>query len=605
MNAFTPHGALAIPTLPIAAIIPSPSNPRKRFDDAYLDELAESIKTHGLIQPITVRPLPLDNLFDYNRKHPNTEPGETPTYEIVVGECRWRAAQRAGLVDIPAFWRELDDKQVLEIQVIENLQRRDVHPLEEADGYRMLIDRHQYRVEDIALKIGKSRSYVFARLKLCALGDAGREMFYAGGIEASVALMIARLPETDQIKMLKQLRQSNEANGEPISFRDAKWRIRNGFTIDLANATFPIDDAKLLPAAGSCTDCPKRSGNAPEICPDIDTADVCTDTRCFEEKRLARREQLLDGYRAKSIPVHVDEDAKMIAPGGNWWSIDKDRWHRLDERLHDDPEQRTIAEILGDQAPVSVVVEVDGGRHAQLLELVETTALAEALTKAGWVANTPAEDDVVTGGNGHSVGTYQRQREENAKALAAENARRQALRDRIVAQLEGSDPLDYPSSHSIVAAILLAQIRQDCDRGEEIFIGLEHFGIVTPDEYDEAEEIEKLATVFSGWPLVKLLALMAWNAVIGEAHIFNAYDGVFPPTHSLDALSRAVGLTDVAEAPDPTDAAQASGALPDEKQADAHELWPFPTLKNETKQNPIETNEKPKGRSRAKAKAVA
>ena len=143
MNAFTPHGALAIPTLPIAAIIPSPSNPRKRFDDAYLDELAESIKTHGLIQPITVRPLPLDHLFDYNHKHPNTEPGETPTYEIVVGECRWRAAQRAGLVDIPAFWRELDDKQVLEIQVVENLQRRDVHPLEEADGYRMLIETNE------------------------------------------------------------------------------------------------------------------------------------------------------------------------------------------------------------------------------------------------------------------------------------------------------------------------------------------------------------------------------------------------------------------------------------------------------------------------------
>ena len=143
MNAFIPHGALAIPTLPIAAIIPSPSNPRKRFDDAYLDELAESIKTHGLIQPITVRPLPLDHLFDYNRKHPNTEPGETPTYESVVGECRWRAAQRAGLVDIPAFWRELDDKQVLEIQVVENLQRRDVHPLEEADGYRMLIETNE------------------------------------------------------------------------------------------------------------------------------------------------------------------------------------------------------------------------------------------------------------------------------------------------------------------------------------------------------------------------------------------------------------------------------------------------------------------------------
>jgi len=602
MNASLPASALALQSLPIRRIAPSPSNPRKRFDAAYLDELATSIGELGMIQPITVRPLPLDRLFDFNRKHPDADPEHTPQYEIVVGECRWRAATLAGLAEVQAFIRDLDDKQVLEIQVVENLQRRDVHPLEEADGYQKLIHWHGYRAEDLALKIGKSRSYVFARLKLCALGDAGREMFYAGGIEASVALMIARLPETDQTKMLKELQRLN-GKGEPISFRDAKWRIRNGFTIDLAHATFPLDDVLLLPAAGSCTACPKRSGNAPEICPDIETADVCTDTRCFEEKRLARREQLLDGYRAKSIPVHVDEDAKMIAPGGNWWSIDKDRWHRLDERLDDDPERRTIAEILGDQAPVSVVVEIDGGRHAQLLELVETTALAEALAKAGWVANTSTEDDAVTGGNGHSVGTYQRQREENAKALAAENARRQALRDRIVTQLcEGTEPLNI---HSVVAAIVLAQIRQDCDRGEEIFIGLEHFGIVTPDEYDEAEEIEKLATVFSGWPLDKLLALMAWNAVIDEAHIFNAYDGDFPPTPSLDALARAVGLSDVAEASDPADAAQASGALPDEKQAGAHELWPFPKREYETTQTPIETNEKPKARGKAKAKAVA
>lgn len=588
MNASIPSSSLAIPTIPIDQITPSPSNPRKRFDETYLQELAASLLEHGMIQPITVRPMPLDHLFEYNRMNPPRGPDEvTPTYEIVVGECRWRAARLAGLTEVPAFWRDLDDKQVLEIQVIENLQRRDVHPLEEADGYQKLIHWHGYRAEDLALKIGKSRSYVFARLKLCALGDAGREMFYAGGIEASVALIIARLPETDQTKMLKELQRLN-GKGEPISFRDAKWRIRNGFTIDLARATFPLDDVLLLPAAGSCTACPKRSGNAPEICPDIETADVCTDTRCFEEKRLARREQLLDNYREKSVPLYVDDDAKMIAPGGRW-SIDKDRWHRLDEHLDDDPERRTIAEILGEQAPVSAVVEVGEGRSAELLELVETTALAEALAKAGWVANTPAEDDAVTGGNGHSVGTYQRQREENAKALAAENARRQALRDRIVTQLcEGTEPLNI---HSVVAAIVLAQIRQDCDRGEETFIGLEHFGIVTPDEYDEAEEIEKLATVVSGWPLDKLLALMAWNAVIDEAHIFNAYDGDFPPTPSLDALARAVGLSDVAEASDPADAAQAGEPLRAEDQNPPSTA--AQAAGSLTAENPkIETNEK-------------
>ena len=277
--------------------------------------------------------------------------------------------------------------------------------------------------------------------------------------------------------------------------------------------------------------------------------------------------ELIERLQVAELLLRLSRDKRLISTAQyakaieltNWWSIDKDLWHRLDEHLDDDPEQRTIAEILGEQAPVSAVVELGEGRSAELIELVETTALAEALAKAGWSANTSAEDDAVTGGNGHSVGTHQRQREENAKALAAENARRKALRDGIVKQLcDGSDPLDI---HSIVVDILLAQIRQDCDRGEEIFIGLEHFGIVTPDEYDEAEEIEKLAAIFAGWPLVKLLALMAWNAVIDEAHLFNAFDRDFPPTPSLDALARAVDLPDVAEAPDPADAAQAGEPL--------------------------------------------
>ena len=96
-----PADAVTVASLPIAAIVASPSNPRKRFDDAYIAELADSIKSHGLIQPITVRPLSLDALFAFNRaRH---EDDERPTYEIVVGECRWRAAKLAGLAEIPAF----------------------------------------------------------------------------------------------------------------------------------------------------------------------------------------------------------------------------------------------------------------------------------------------------------------------------------------------------------------------------------------------------------------------------------------------------------------------------------------------------------------------
>ena len=120
MNAPLPPDAVAVASLPVAEIVPSPSNPRKHFDETYIAELAESIKAHGLIQPITVRPLPLDAMFEYNKRRKKGD-ASAPRYEIVVGECRWRAAQLAGLTEIPGFWRELDDKAVLEIQVIENL----------------------------------------------------------------------------------------------------------------------------------------------------------------------------------------------------------------------------------------------------------------------------------------------------------------------------------------------------------------------------------------------------------------------------------------------------------------------------------------------------
>src|SRR5689334_19780351 len=167
------------PRIALAAITASKTNPRKRFDQAALDELADSIKRHDVLQPILLRPN-----------------GGPDTYELVAGERRFRAAKAAGLVDIPATVRVLSDAEVLEIQVVENLQRSDLHELEEAEGYEQLLkcshpNGERYTVDEIAAKVGKSRSYVFARLKLCALCPEARKAFYAGELDASRALLIA------------------------------------------------------------------------------------------------------------------------------------------------------------------------------------------------------------------------------------------------------------------------------------------------------------------------------------------------------------------------------------------------------------------------------
>jgi ParB family chromosome partitioning protein len=146
-------------------------NPRKDFAEAELTELADSIRSKGLIQPIVVRPHPED----------------AQSFEIVAGERRWRAAQRAGIHNVPIIVRELTDKEVLELAIIENVQRADLNAIEEANGYRELIERFQYSQEQVSDIIGKSRSHVANTLRLLKLPDAVRAYVQEGKLTAGHA----------------------------------------------------------------------------------------------------------------------------------------------------------------------------------------------------------------------------------------------------------------------------------------------------------------------------------------------------------------------------------------------------------------------------------
>lgn len=167
----------------LAEIAPSPTNPRKTFDPEKLQELARSIAEKGLIQPILVRP------------HQN---GGGVKYEIVAGERRFRACGLANIETIACTVRELDDVQVLELQTIENLQRDDLHPLEEAEGYAALMKQGGYDVAGIAARIGKSGKYVYDRIKLLELIPLAQKIFLAGEITAGHAILLARLSPADQ-----------------------------------------------------------------------------------------------------------------------------------------------------------------------------------------------------------------------------------------------------------------------------------------------------------------------------------------------------------------------------------------------------------------------
>ena len=174
-----PAAPIAANTAPIELLRRNPDQPRREFREAELEELTASIREKGLIQPILVRPAP----------------GAECEYQIVAGERRWRAAQRAGLHFVPIVVRDLDDQAVLEIAIIENVQRVDLNPLEEAYGYKALIDRFGRTQEAIAQTVGKSRSHVANALRLLALPDEVREHIGEGRLSAGHARAIASAPD--------------------------------------------------------------------------------------------------------------------------------------------------------------------------------------------------------------------------------------------------------------------------------------------------------------------------------------------------------------------------------------------------------------------------
>ncbi|WP_192384254.1 ParB/RepB/Spo0J family partition protein [Mesorhizobium silamurunense] len=164
-----PSAVAADGKVPIEFVSPNPKNPRRYFGDAELTDLAQSIREHGVVQPVVARPSP-------------SQPGR---YEIIAGERRWRAAQRAGLTEIPLIVRDVNDRTALELAIIENVQRADLNPVEEAQGYQQLIDEHGYT--HLGQVIGKSRSHVANTLRLLKLPNVIRDMLVDGDLSAGHA----------------------------------------------------------------------------------------------------------------------------------------------------------------------------------------------------------------------------------------------------------------------------------------------------------------------------------------------------------------------------------------------------------------------------------
>ncbi|MHB8389335.1 MAG: ParB/RepB/Spo0J family partition protein [Acidobacteriaceae bacterium] len=267
--------------LPLAVLTESKTNPRRIFDNAALKELAESIRSQGVLSPLLVRPL--------NER----------SFEIVAGARRYRAAQLAESETIPVRIVNLTDAEALEAQLIENLQRRDVHPLEEAQGFRALLnlDEPKYSIEQIAAKTGKSPAYCAQRIKLTELAPAVVEAFYKDEIGVGHALLLAKLQPAEQEQALAACFREDWGGGSKskrilLPVRNLQQWIEHNILLILKDAPFSKSDATLNPQAGACLDCPKRTGHNKLLFADVQQ-DACTDPACYQTK--------VDAHVAKTI----------------------------------------------------------------------------------------------------------------------------------------------------------------------------------------------------------------------------------------------------------------------------------------------------------------
>jgi ParB/RepB/Spo0J family partition protein len=296
--------ASAIPTtasmrqMALDELTPSPANPRRIDEnDPKLVELADSLRTLGQIEPIVVRRVASVRWKD------GDEDGKPHDFIILAGERRWRAARLAGLTSIECKVIECDDRTALEITVVENLQRQDLHPLDEARGVRSLLDGG-WDVAEIAAHLGKSATWVALRAKLSELAPSWTTAIAKGKMAwAKVAHLeqIARMPAAVQDELAKDY----EDEWDSPSVSELASRIQTTYLHHLSSAPWKQDDADLVPAAGPCAGCCKRSDLQQVLFGDLAGKARCLDAVCWASKTQAHTARTVAALQAKSQPVVV------------------------------------------------------------------------------------------------------------------------------------------------------------------------------------------------------------------------------------------------------------------------------------------------------------
>lgn len=295
----------------IGFLLASPTNPRKTFRE--IEDLAASIKRHGLIHALTVRPILPENYKNFEALKKAKIKDGVQYYEVVSGERRLRALQQLAqksdeqIFPVCCAVRFLSQDEVIDIQITENLQRDDLPPMDEAEALHSLHHIGGMSVRELALRLGKSETYILTRLQLMKLIPKIRKSLAAGELGLSLAVELARLNEPGQRQVFKWSKDLTTDNGDAVEFfkpvKEVKAYIKNTVFQLLADAPFNVKDPKLVAKAGACAVCPKNTSCASVLFPDIDNA-RCTDAVCYQEKIDAHQLQEFKAYNKKASKVN-------------------------------------------------------------------------------------------------------------------------------------------------------------------------------------------------------------------------------------------------------------------------------------------------------------
>lgn len=383
--------------IPIGQIVPSKTNPRINFNEQKLKELSDSIKERGQLQAILVCKL------------------EDGTFEIIAGERRWRASKMAGRDVMKCEIVELDEKAKLEVQLIENVLRDDLHPMEEAQGYKNLIDQHGYTVEKLAAKTGKKKPDIAKTIKLLNLTEEGQKAFKEDKFQLGHALLIARIEDAHlQDKVVKELSQ---AWGRKYTLKDTQEYIESHIFVKLTKAPFKIDDAELLPIVGACTGCEYNTDTNTGLFTDMKNAGMCSHPKCYGDKVNAFWKGITKAETEKGNVVLARSLTNKIFNRYSSDDLSNSEYVNANAKYESHPKKLTYKALLKGKIKEYIALDLKG----KVRRLYKKSEINAAVKDEKWAKKL----DKPTSNNSHS--SHRRDPREDRRNTIADNLQKKKI----------------------------------------------------------------------------------------------------------------------------------------------------------------------------------